>query len=302
MDRVFAMRVFIQVVEDGSFSKAGPRLGVTQSAASRIVSALEAELDVRLLHRSTRNLSLTEAGQIYYERSRQIISDVDDADAAVASATAEPGGHLRVTAPASFARRQVSPFLGSFFSNYPKITVSINASDNVHDVIAEGFDLAIRLGRLVDSSLIVRRLASARSVVCAHPDYLAAHGEPAAPKELEMHNCLCFRGEPGKNTWRFKQAGRSFEAPVSGSLFSDNGDTLLEAAASGLGVVLLPLWAAGPEIDKGRLKIVLSDFGIDPEDMPINAVLAGGRRAPRKVHAFIEFLKARYDGCAHLNT
>lgn len=294
MDIAFAMRVFVQVVDEGSFSKAAPRVGITQSSASRYISALEAELGVQLLQRSTRKLNLTEAGQIYYERSLQIIHDMEEANLAVRRLNAVPSGILRVTAPATFGRCHIAPYLAEFYELYPEIIIGLSLSDSVDDVIGAGFDLAIRFGNLKDTSLIARRLASSRSIVCAHPDYLKRNNTPQIPSDLANHNCLTFRTTPGANIWHFERDGKALSVDASGSLYADNGDTLQAAAAAALGIVQLPSWVVAPEIENGNLVPILQDFNLIPNSIPIHAVFAHKLHLAPKVTVFIEFLKDRF--------
>lgn len=294
MDQAFAMRVFVQVVDEGSFSKAAPRVGITQSSASRYISALEAELGVQLLQRSTRKLNLTDAGQIYYDRSLQIIHDMDEANLAVRRLNAVPSGILRVTAPAVFGRCYISPYLAKFYELYPEIIIGLSLSDSVDDVIGAGFDLAIRFGNLKDTSLIARRLASSRSIVCAHPEYLKRNNTPQTPADLVNHNCLTFRTTPGVNIWHFERDGEAFHVEASGSLYADSGDTLQAAAAAALGIVQLPSWVVAPEIENGNLVSILQDFDLIPNSIPIHAVFAHKLHLAPKVTVFMEFLKDRF--------
>jgi len=294
MDQAFAMRVFVQVVDEGSFSKAAPRVGITQSSASRYISKLEAELGVQLLQRSTRKLNLTEAGQIYYERSLQIIHDMEETNLAVRRLNAVPGGILRVTAPSVFGRCYIAPYLNEFYELYPEIVIGLSLSDTVDDVIGAGFDLAIRFGNLKDTSLIAKRLASSRSIVCAHPEYLKRNNTPQTPADLANHNCLIFRTTPGTNTWHFKSDGNTFAVEVSGSLYADSGETLQAAAAAALGVVQLPSWVVAPEIENKNLVPILEKFDLIPNSTPIHAVFAHKLHLAPKVTVFMDFLKDRF--------
>lgn len=294
MDQAFAMRVFVQVVDEGSFSKAAPGVGITQSSASRYISALEAELGVQLLHRSTRKLNLTEAGQIYYERSLQIINDMDEANLAVRRLNAVPSGILRVTAPSDFGRSYIAPYLAEFYELYPEIIIGLSLSDSVDDVIGAGFDLAIRFGNLKDTSLIAKRLASSRSIVCAHPAYLKRYNTPQAPNDLATHNCLTYRTTHGTNIWHFERDGKSFAAEASGSLYADSGSTLRAAAVAGLGIIQLPSWVVAPEIESGNLVPILQDYDLIPNSSPIHAVFAHKLHLAPKVTVFMEFLKDRF--------
>ena len=295
MDQSLAMRLFVKVVEEGSFSKAGPHLGITQSTASRNIAALEEKLGTQLIRRSTRRLNLTEAGEIYYKRARQIIADIDDAHVAVGRLNDEPGGVLRITTAASFGRRHIAPLLGDFHARYPAVKVGLSLNDSIEDVIGAGFDLAIRFGALDDSSLIAKRLATCRSIVCAHPDYLETAGIPTRPTDLEAHNCLTFRVMPGHNIWHFEQNGRPHSVSVSGSLFSDNSDALLSAAVSGLGIVLLPSWMVSEDIERGTLVPILSEYDLMPRTTPMHAVFASNRHMAPKLRVFLDYLEEEFE-------
>lgn len=294
MDQTFAMRVFLKVVEEGSFSKAAERMGITQSSASRNISALEQELDVQLLQRSTRKLNLSEAGRIYFERAGQIIADLDDAHLALKHMNSTPSGLLRVAAPAAFGLRQIAPLLGEFHAQYPEVKIGLSLNDGVEDFLGGGFDLAIRFGKLSDSALIASQLATSHSVICASPAYLKRAGEPQNPDELEEHNCLTFRTSPGHNSWNFEAQGKTKSVPVSGSLYADNADALLQAAISGLGVIQLPVWMVASEIKKGSLEPVLTGFDLLPKTSPIHAVFAHREHLAAKIRVFIGFLKDNF--------
>ena len=294
MDQAFAMRVFVQVVEEGSFSKAARRVGITQSSASRYISNLESELGVQLLQRSTRKLNLSEAGQIYYERSRQIIADIDEAHLTLKQMSTTPSGLLRVTAPAAFGLRHIAPLLGEFHKQYPKVNIGLSLNDGIEDFIGGGFDLAIRFGALSDSSLIARQLVMSHSTVCAHSDYLDARGTPKTPDDLASHNCLTFRTRPGENIWQFEAKKKAWSVGVSGSLYSDNADALLRGALSGLGIVQLPNWMVGVEIENKRLVPLLENYQLMPATAPIHAVFAHRQHLALKIRVFMEFLNERY--------
>ena len=295
MDQSLAMRLFVKVVEEGSFSKAGPRLGITQSSASRNIAALEERLGTQLIQRSTRKHNLTEAGQIYYERARQIIADIDDAHIAVGQMNDEPSGVLRITTAASFGRRHIAPLLGEFKSRYPMIKVGLSLNDSIEDVIGAGYDVAIRFGKLNNSSLIAKHLAACRSIICAHPDYLKEAGTPQRPGDLENHNCLTFRDMPGHNIWHFERRRKSYSVSVSGSLYSDNSDALLSAAVSKLGIVYLPSWMVSSDIQRKKLVPILQDYDLMPKTIPMHAVFAPNRHLAPKIRVFLDFIKSEFD-------
>ncbi|MCZ6721088.1 MAG: LysR family transcriptional regulator [Proteobacteria bacterium] len=294
MDSLGAMRVFSRVVEMGSFSAAGRQLGSAPSSVSRRVGELEDQLGVQLFQRTTRRLSLTDAGRLYHERVRRILLEVDEAKLAVAQMEAVPSGILRITVPASVARLHSAPALAEFHRHYPAVQVALAVTDRVVDLIDGGYDLAIRVGRLKDSSLIVRKIGASRRLVCASPSYLKAAGTPRTPSELSEHNCLTFRSTPGKNLWRFRGAEGSVEVRVSGSLFADSGEVLSALAFANLGIVLVPNWLVGIHIREGRLRELLTDYEVLPEGTPLYAVYPRQRHIAPKVRAFIDFLVKRF--------
>lgn len=293
MDKLGAMQVFVRVVEAGGLSAAGRTLGLAPSSVSRRVVELEDLLGVRLLQRTTRSLSLTEAGETYFERSREILRAVEEANLAVTERRAKPSGTLRITVPASIARRLMAPAVAAFQAEYPAVRVAISVTDRVVDIVGEGLDVAIRAGRLEDSSLVARKLGEARRLICASPAYLDRVGRPEHPEELSVHACLTFRNHPGSNTWRFRRGEERIEVRVSGPLFADDGEILVAAACAGLGVALLPAWLLGPEVAGGRLEEVLSDHPPDPARTPLYALYAPGPYSPPKVRAFVDFLADR---------
>ena len=294
MDSVVGMRVFARVVETGNFSAAARQLGVAPSSISRQIGDLEDELGARLFQRTTRKLSLTEAGELYYGRARQILVDVDEANIAVSQISGAPSGILRLTAAAGIGRMHIAPALPDFHEKFPAVNIGLSLSDRVIDLVEEGFDLAIRVGRQRDSSLVARKIKSSRRVVCASPAYLDKMGAPLIPAELEGHNCLTFRAQPGSNVWTFRGADGKFEVQASGSLFADSAAALPSAAAAGLGVILAPSWLIECDLAEGRLKEVLPDYQVVPDAMPIYAIYLQQRHLAPKVRAFIDFLVERF--------
>lgn len=290
MDNELALRLFVSVVEETSFSKGGARLGVPQSSASRMITKLEERLGARLLQRSTRKLTLTEAGQIYFERATMIVTELDAASEAIRNISSAPKGLLRVSASAPFGRLIIAPALKEFHALYPDVTFGLYLSDTVEDIIGLGYDVAIRLGDLQDSSLIARHLANSALLICASPSYLQTHGMPQSPEDLKNHNCLQFRKNPGQNTWRFLTDGVQTDIQVSGSLFANNGEALLSAAVSGLGISLLPEWMVHTCLDEEKLQLVLPDFALANPSLPIHAVAGYRQHVPAKQRVFIDFL------------
>ena len=294
MDSVVGMRVFARVVETGNFSAAARQLGVAPSSISRQIGDLEDELGARLFQRTTRKLSLTEAGQLYYGRARQILVDVDEANIAVSQISGAPSGILRLTATAGIGRMHIAPALLDFHEKFPAVKIGLSLSDRVVDLVEEGFDLAIRVGRQRDSSLVARKIKSSHRVVCASPEYLDKMGAPRTPADLEDHNCLTFRAQPGSNVWTFRGAQGKIEVQASGSLFADSADALPAAATAGLGVILAPSWLIECDLVEDRLKEILPDYQVMPDAMPIYAVYPQQRHLAPKVRAFIDFLVERF--------
>ncbi len=294
MDTLAAMRVFSSVVETGGLSAAGRALGLAPSSVSRRIAELEDLLGVRLLQRTTRKLSLTEAGETYYERCRDIVRAVEDANLAVTEKRAGPSGVLRVTAPSSIARRHVVPAVAAFQCQYSAVRVVLSVTDRVADIVGEGLDVAVRIGQLEDSSLVARKVGEARRLVCASPAYLKRAGEPRHPAEISDHACATFRNHPGSNIWRFKRGDEKLEVRATGAFFADDGDALVAAACAGLGLILLPEWLAGPDISDGRLFEVLKGYTADPANTSLYAVYAPGPYVAPKIRAFVDFLAGRF--------
>ena len=289
MDSVAGMRILVRVVEAGSFSAAGRQLGVAPSSISRQINELEADLGVRLFHRTTRSLSLTEAGQIYHERAKRITTDVDEARLAV-SELGSPTGILRLTIPTGIGRELVVSAVPAFLTHYPGVRIVLSMTDYLVDLVAGGFDVGIRVGHLTDSSLKARKIGESRRIVCASPAYLERAGVPRTPADLEDHNCITFRDHPGHNVWKFRGKTGLSEVRVSGSLFAKSADVLAAAAVAGLGLVLLPDWNMGIELRQKQLKIVLNKYDAVPKASPIWAVHTHQRHVPPKIRAFIDFL------------
>ena len=293
METLAAIRLFTRVMETESFSEAVRQLGLAPSSVSRQIGGLEDELGVRLLNRTTRKLSATEAGLIYYQRVVGILDDAEAARYAVSDLEATPKGTLRVTVPISFGRFHVATALSEFFARYPSVQVDMSASDNIVDLIAEGFDLAIRTGNLKDSNLIARRLAPVRLVICASPSYLERNGVPQSPADLADHNCMTFEYHASGKFWRFDGPGGAVKIQLSGNLHTDNGEILHAAVLGGAGLALLPIWQSGSDIQAGRLKTVLDDFRVGPSG-GIYALYPHNRHLAPKVRAFVDFLAARF--------
>lgn len=293
MDIEAGIRLFVSVVEEGSFSKGGMRLGVAQPSTSRIIAQLETRLGAQLLQRSTRSVTLTEAGQIYFERVKKIVTELDEAANVIQDISAAPSGLLRIAAPASFGRQFVAPYLQEFYQHYPEITIGLSLTDTVEDLVRLGYDVAIRLGELSDSGLIAKHLAKSTSIVCASPSFAQANGVPRTVEDLKDFNCLQFRSDPGQNQWSFVRDDKIHDIKVSGTFYSNNGDALLAACHAGLGIVYLPDWMVGCSVVDGSLVRILPEYQLNSKPTPIHAVYAHHNHTPAKVRAFTDFLKSK---------
>lgn len=296
MDLFSAMRLFTKAVEAGSFSEAGRQLGLNASSVARQVGALEDELEARLLNRTTRKLSLTDAGRIYYERSRSVLAEVEDAGLAISDAQGSPRGRLRLSIPVVFGRRYIAPVLREFLHTHPDVHISLLVTDDYVDLIEGGLDLAVRIGGPSQQTYIVRRLASINRVLCASASYLAEHGEPETPEDLARHNCLIYRRRPGEVTWLFERDGAVHEIPVTGNLESNDAENLAAAMRAGLGVALLPLWVVGRAVQSGAARALLTDFYGHPSHLAddVYAVYPHNRNLSPKVRAFVDFLALKF--------
>jgi DNA-binding transcriptional LysR family regulator len=287
------MEAFVRVAEAGSFSEAARRLGWSKSVVSRQVSALETRLGARLFQRTTRSLALTEVGEAYFERCSRILADIDEADTSVSSLQAAPRGRLRISAPVSFAVRHLAPLLPLFLDAYPQVDIDLALNDRMVNLVEEGFDLAVRIGKLEDSSLISRQLAVSRRVLCASPDYLRRMGVPKTPDDLAGHCCLSYSNLNPSDEWQFVTAdGRRWPVTVHGRMRVNNGDVLREAALAGVGLTIAPSFLCGCDLQAGRLVSLLADY--IRQDGAIHAVYPHARHLSPKVRAFIDFLVEQF--------
>jgi len=289
LDDLTAMAVFVRVVEAHSFSGAARALGTTTSAVSKRVARLEERLGTRLLSRTTRRISLTEPGAALFERASSILADVEAAEVELGQHSREPRGTLRVNAPVLLGHMHLAALLPEFLGKYPEIRVDLTLDDRYVNVLEEGYDAVVRIGRLVDSGLMARKLGTAERVVCASPDYLAEHGTPRAPQELLQHNCLRYTYVSPQNEWRFRGPdGREFAVTVRGNLQVNHGGAMREAMRAGLGLGHLPRFIVQDELKDGSLRAVLEEWKL-PE-FPISVLYPPGRQSLPKVQAFVDFL------------
>lgn len=292
LDRVTGMQVFARIAALGSLSAAARALGMSQTMATKHMGAIEERLGVKLLHRTTRRISLTEAGRNYLEAVERILTEIDDADATASAETAQVRGTLRLNAPVSFGIREIAPRLPELAARHPALTVDLGLNDRQVDLIEEGWDLAIRIGSLENSSMAARRLAPCRTVVCAAPSYIAAHGSPRTIADLKKHACLGYTlsRAVGADRWTFGRDGKAVIA-IKGSLKANNGDALVAAAIAGQGIVYQPTFLVAREISAGLLIPLKLDH--DPIELGgVYAIYPADRRPPAKVRATIDFLAA----------
>jgi len=275
---------FVAVAETGGFTSAAERLGISTAQVSRQVGALEARLAIRLFYRTTRKVTITEPGQVYYNHCRQLLDGLDEAERAVTDLHQTPRGRLKMTAPVTYGEREIAPLVTSFMTRYPDLVVNLTLTNRMLDLVAESYDLAIRLGHLEDSSLIAKRLSSRSNHVCAAPAYLEAHGAPRTLGELDRHNCL--RGTP--DHWRFQEDGRPRPVRVSGSLRCNSGWALVDAALRGIGIIQLPDYYVQAHLDAGRLVPLLEEYR--PPDEGIWAIYPQNRHLSPKVRLLLAHL------------
>lgn len=292
MDRFHALEAFAKVVELGSFVRAAERLSVSTSAVSRQVADLEAHLDVRLLNRTTRRISLTEAGQAFYERCVQLLADLEETEASVRATTALPKGTLRLTCGVTFGVRYLAPAIAEFAVRHPQVVFDVDLSDRAVDLVEEGFDLAVRIGAIGQQALVSRRIGTTRLVCCAAPDYLQRRAAPATPDELAQHDCLAYLHAASTSTWSFEAPDGTQSSPqIAFRHRANNGRMLVAMAVAGMGIVLEPDFILAPEVRAGRLVQLLS--GYTPPSSSIAAVYPSRRHLSAKVRSFVDFLVER---------
>ncbi len=289
MDKLTSMNVFVRVAKAGSFAGAARDLGISRAMATKHIMQLESELNTRLFNRTTRNISLTEVGQSYLERCQQVLLDVEEMEAAVTHLQREPRGVLKISAPPVIGATQIAPALTEYLIGYPELSVEMVLKGGQVDLIDEGVDIAIYLGPISDTSLVARKLASSSLVVCASPEYLKQHGVPQDPEDLEEHSCLINWAIPPRNKWRFKGILGEREITVTGRMQANMGDPIRMAAVNGLGLVMLPSYIVGRDIEKGKLVPVMEDYAVAPLD--IHAVYPHRKYLSAKVRSFVDFIQ-----------
>lgn len=295
MDRLLGMEMFVRVVETGSFSKAAREFSTTQPTVTKQVAATEERLKVRLLNRNTRGVSLTEPGALYYEKCKGIVRDAQEAESIVQLRQSAAQGLLRIGTSVAFGRRVVVPLALDFMARHPDVTVDLSFEDRYTDLVAQGLDVALRMGKLADSSLGARFLGMNPWLLAASPKYLKKHGRPRRPADLSAHNALVYSSVQGDDVWRLvTPKGEALTVPVSGRLRSNNLSAVLAAARSGLGIAAVPHYVAGASLASGQVVEVLRGYALPEQE--IHAVFPSPKLVPTKVQAFIAFLQGRFGG------
>jgi DNA-binding transcriptional LysR family regulator len=295
MDRITGVQLFARIVETGSFSKASADLGITQPTATKHVAALETKLGARLLNRNTRGVSATEIGALYYEKCKTIVRELDEADSLAALLQSKVGGQLRISTSVAFGRRVLTPLALRFMREHPDVQLDLSFEDRYVDLVQQGVDVALRMGRLADSALGARYLGNNPWLTAASPAYLARHGTPKVPADLTSHACLIYSSVQGDDRWQFSTAsGEQRSVPVTGPLRSNNLSALLSACRAGLGVAVLPWYLARESVAEGAIVTVLDDHGLPAQEL--HAVFPSPKLVPSKVRSFIEFMKLQLDG------
>ena len=293
MDRLDEIRAFVAVAEARSFTQGARKVGVSGAQASKLVARLENRLGARLLNRTTRDVSLTDTGQAYLERARVLLEDFEALETSVRDETG-PKGLLRISAPMSFGASQLTPALLDFASAYPEVSLDVSSTDRLINLVEEGFDVAVRIGHLSDSSLIARKLAPVRLVTCASPDYLQAAGAPATPQDLARHEAIIDTNAADPLVWRFARGADQHDVRVHGRLRFAGAEACVAAARRSLGITRSPAFAAAQDLREGRLVPLLCAY--EPEQIYVHAVYPHGRHLAAKVRAFVDFLAKRYAG------
>lgn len=291
MDRLLSMDVFVTAVDSGSFTAAANVFKITPAMVSKHVAALEKRLGATLLARTTRRQKLTEIGQKYYENCKRILGQIAAAEAGAEAMGSKPKGHLRVNASMWFGSLELAPIVCDYLRHYPEVNIELSLTDRYVDIIDEGFDVAIRIGELNDSSLLAKKISMFEVAVCASPDYIAAAGKPKTPKDLIRHQCLGFTNWHSQGGWKLMQRQLGSNAGPFPRFQSDNGQALRTAAVKGLGIIMMPRELLRPEIEAGRLIELLKDHV--PPPRPIRAIYPKERQLAPKVTSFVDFLVER---------
>ncbi len=293
MDKFKQIEAFVAVVEKGSLARAALEQHITPVMLGRRIDALEKRLGVKLMHRSTRHLTLTEEGTVFLDHCRKLLDELDHAERIISEGRHKATGHLVVSAPAAYGRKHVAPHAPAFIAANPDVQISFNLTDRVVDLVREGYDLSIRIGGAIDPNFVAVKLASNKRVVCATPEYLERNGIPRTLEDLEQHNCLAFNLQGGQQRgWYFQQHGKPVTIKVNGSLDCNDGELLHRWACESLGLAWRSTWEIQSELASGELITVLDEYALDNYD--IMAVYPQQRHLPARIRFFIDMLKAVY--------
>ena len=293
MMNLVGMGIFARVAEAKSFSAAARRLGLSKSLVSKEVAKLEKSLGARLLHRTTRQLSLTEVGAAFYEHCARVVQEAEEAALLVDRLHAKPRGVLKCTAPVAFATLHIASALPEFLSSYPDVHIDLTVGDRFFELAEEGYDLAIRIARDLSPNLVARRIAPINRVVCGTPKYFEEHGVPVVPDDLTRHNCLVYTHANPDSQWRFRSRDADVTVPVRGNLRLNDDEVIWQAVLGGLGISILPTFTVGKDLQSGRLQAVLADF--IPPGPSLYAVYLPNRHLSAKVRVFIDYLLQRFE-------
>ena len=291
-NRTGEMQVFLRVVETGSFSEAARLLRLTPSTVSKLVSRIEARLGVRLIERSTRALSLTAEGQVYYQRSQALLKELDLIEQELSYGAAATGGTVRVNVSVAIGVLGLEPILPEFWRAYPNIVVDLSLSDEIVDLYLDRTDIAFRVGTLPDSGMVARRIGTSYRKIVAAPSYLARRGVPLTVEDLSRHNCLGFNFRRAQPVWPLKESGRIVDRAVNGSLLANNGETVRRLTLAGVGLARMGDYHVRADLAAGRLVEVLADV-VEPDEEELHAVFLGGQRMPQRVRVFLDFVVPR---------
>jgi len=291
MDRIACMKSFVRTVETGSFSAVARELDTTQPTISKQIAALEEYLDVQLLIRSTRTVSVTDEGSRFYEHSQRVLEAVAEAESSVGQRQ-KPSGVLRVSSPVAFGQLQIVPRLKPFLDRYPDIKIDLLMTDQFVDLVEEGVDLAIRIGNVQDTALITQRIGTTRRITVGHQSYFDLASEPQTPEDLIHHNCIVYTRMATGNEWHFESSHGPINVTVNGNIQTNNSIAIREAVFAGLGIALTPIWLFGDAMQHGNLRVILKAY--QPVPLPIHAVYRRGRFIPAKVRCLIDFLSNEF--------
>ncbi|WP_185752286.1 LysR family transcriptional regulator [Pseudomonas fluorescens] len=293
VDTLNAMATFVRVVERGSFSAVAREMQTSQPTISKILKALETKLGAKLISRSTRQLSLTDEGQRYYDECRQILAAVDAAEHRFQSGRESISGNLKIGSSVSFGRLQIAPRLPDFLKTHPQVQIDLQLSDQNQDLVSEGLDVTFRIGELSDSGLLARHIGTTHRITVAAPEYLKQFGQPQTPEDLGAHNCLQFNLLNSQNLWIYKRGAQQHEVRIKGNAQSNNSEAIREMVLGGLGIALSPVWLFSEDLKAGRVKAILQDY--TTQSLPIHAVSPANRRQSARVKAFVDYMSQALD-------